>query len=153
MRTKKIIVPIEISARHIHLSQKDLDTLFGKGYELKPLKPLSQTQQYAAEEIVQIETFASWGKPKEERFTFGKAPNKNTIRILGPVRDHTQLEISLTDAINLGIKPQLHVSGDIKGTNQKLVIIGPKASLFYRAALLSRSGTFTRAIKTQKHTG
>ena len=91
MRTKKVIVPIEISARHIHISRKDLDTLFGKGYELTPFKPLSQTQQYAAEETVQVETLASRGKPTEERFTFGKAPNRNTVRILGPVRPHTQL--------------------------------------------------------------
>ena len=106
-------VPAAVSNRHIHLSQDALDILFGKGYTLKQFKPLSQPNQYAC----------------EEKLTLVGPKNKiEGIRILGPVRSATQVEISLTDAYGLGVKPVVRMSGDISNTpGGKL--IGPKGEL------------------------
>jgi putative phosphotransacetylase len=94
-------VPAAVSNRHIHLSQDALDALFGKGYTLKQFKPLSQPGQFAC----------------EEKLTFvGPKSRFDGIRILGPVRPATQVEISLTDSYALGIKPVVRMSGDIKDT-------------------------------------
>lgn len=95
-------VPIGVSARHVHLSQEDLERLFGKGYELHPYKPLSQPGQYAAEEEVEL-----------------IGPKRSLkVRILGPVRKNTQVELALTDVIYLGLPtiPPVRDSGDIEGT-------------------------------------
>ncbi len=97
--TKKIL--IETSARHVHLSQADLETLFGKGYQLTHKKDLSQPGQYACEERVTVV-----GAKKE-------IPG---VSILGPVRDNTQVELSLTDARGAGIQALVRESGDIEGT-------------------------------------
>ncbi len=106
-------VPIEVSARHIHLSQKGLERLFGIGYQLKKLRKLSQADDFAAKERIDI-----------------KIGDKviRKVRILGPVREKTQIEISLTDAINLRIKVPLRLSGNIKGT-PGAVLIRPKKKL------------------------
>lgn len=103
-------VPAAVSNRHIHLSQDALDALFGKGYTLTPFKPLSQPGQYAC----------------EEKLTYVGPKNRiEGIRILGPVRPATQVEISLTDAFGLGVKPLVRMSGDVANTpGGKL--IGPK---------------------------
>jgi len=77
---------IEVSGRHIHLSREHLDKLFGRGYKLTKLKDLSQPGQFAAQETVDI---------VHEDKTISK------VRIVGPCRKHTQVEISLTDAFNL----------------------------------------------------
>ncbi len=106
-------LPIALSNRHVHLSQEHLDILFGEGYELTKKKDLSQPGQYACEEKVDI------------------VGPKNTIkgvRVLGPVRGKTQVEISISDAFKLGIEPVVRNSGDIKGTpGAKLV--GPKGEV------------------------
>lgn len=104
-----MMVPIGVSARHLHLSPEHIEVLFGSGYELKQLKPLSQPNQYASEETVAVQG------PK------GKFDN---IRILGPARGNTQLEISRTDAYTLGLNPPLRQSGDIEGT-PGVHLIGP----------------------------
>jgi len=106
---KKIL--IEISARHIHLSQKDLEALFNKGYKLKQFKKLSQANDFAAKEKIDIK--------------LGKSILKG-VRIVGPVRKQTQIEISLTDAFNTGVKPVLRLSGDLKGTPGAVLIKGKK---------------------------
>ena len=95
----KIIV--ETSARHVHVTQEDLEILFGKGYSLTPKKNLSQPGQYASEERVDIVG------PKKEL--------KN-VSILGPVRTASQVEISLTDARSIGVDAPVRESGDIEGT-------------------------------------
>lgn len=108
-----IKIPIEVSARHIHLCQKDLDLLFGKGYELKKFKSLAQPNDFAAKEVLTIES-------KERKF--------ENVRIVGPVREKTQVELSLTDAFYLKINPPIRISGDIKGS-ESVFLIGPKSKI------------------------
>ena len=106
-------VLVEISARHVHLSQKDLEILFGKGYELTVKKMLSQPGQFACEEKVNV---------------VGPKGEIKNISILGPTRPDTQIEISLTDARSLGIAAPVRESGDIKGT-PGCTLIGPKGQV------------------------
>lgn len=92
---------VETSARHVHLTQKDLERLFGEDYELTRKKDLSQPGQYACEERVTV------AGPKSEL---------KGVSILGPVRQATQVEISLTDARSIGIEAPVRESGDIGGS-------------------------------------
>ncbi|MFB9329780.1 phosphate propanoyltransferase [Paenibacillus aurantiacus] len=103
------LVPVGVSARHIHLSQEHVEVLFGEGAQLTEMKPLSQPGQYAANEQVAVIG------PKG---TFPK------VRILGPARKATQLEVSRTDAFALGINPPVRESGNIEGT-PGITIKGP----------------------------
>lgn len=103
------IVPIGVSARHIHLSQQHIELLFGPGYELTVLNDLSQPGQFAANEVVAVHG------PK------GSFPR---VRILGPARGKTQLEISRTDTYALGVNAPLRQSGDIAGS-PGVKIVGP----------------------------
>ena len=106
--------PVGISARHVHLCSKNLQILFGEGYELHPYKDLSQPGQFASQEKVTIEG------PK------GRIEN---VRVLGPVRKITQVEISLTDAMTLGLKDvPVNMSGNIDNT-PGVRIIGPAGSI------------------------
>ena len=104
-------VPIGISNRHIHLSKADVNTLFGEGYELTPLKELSQPGQYACKETLTI---------------IGPSlrPIVN-VRVLGPVRSGSQVEISATDSYVLKVKPPVRESGKTAGS-APITIIGPK---------------------------
>lgn len=106
-------VPVGISNRHIHLSQEDLETLFGAGYELTVRNDLSQTGQFAAEETVTIQ---------------GPKSSMANVRILGPTRKETQLEISRTDSFALGVKPPVRDSGFLDGT-PGITVIGPKGQI------------------------
>jgi putative phosphotransacetylase len=107
-----IPVPIGVSARHIHLSREVMEQLFGKGYELTLFRPLSQPGQFAAGETVTL---------------LGPKGQISKVRILGPLRQKTQVEISMTDAIALGIKSPVRESGYLEGT-PGLTLIGPKGS-------------------------
>ena len=102
-------VLVETSARHIHVSQADLDTLFGKGYELTKKKDLSQPGQYACAERVDI---------------VGPKKTLAGVSILGPVRPETQVELSLTDARSIGCAAPVRESGDIAGSGA-CKIVGP----------------------------
>lgn len=120
-----INIPIEISARHIHLSQKDLEILFGLNYRLTPIKDLSQPGQFASKEAVEVQNLQSWGAEPHMDFTFGKAPDHNQLRILGPVREYTQVELSWSDFIALGLEPRVALSGDYKSSAGGVIIVGP----------------------------
>ncbi|TFE19802.1 phosphate propanoyltransferase [Cohnella luojiensis] len=102
-------VPVGVSARHIHLSQEHVEILFGAGATLTEFKPLSQPGQFAANETVAV---------------YGPKGSFPKVRILGPSRKATQLEISRTDAFSLGIQAPLRESGNIEGT-PGIRIVGP----------------------------
>ena len=104
-------VPIGVSNRHIHLSKADLAVLFGEGYELTPIKELSQPGQYACKETLTI--IGPSLRPIEN------------VRVLGPVRKSSQVEISATDSYVLKVKPPVRESGKIQGS-APITIIGPK---------------------------
>ncbi|MEG0013838.1 MAG: phosphate propanoyltransferase [Cellulosilyticaceae bacterium] len=109
--TEKIItVPIGVSARHLHVTQEHLEILFGKGAVLHPMKEL-MGGQYAAEERV---TIVGTNMRLIEN-----------IRILGPVRRATQVEVSKTDAVKLGLSVPIRESGDVKGS-APITLVGPK---------------------------
>lgn len=104
-------VPVGVSNRHIHLSREHVEILFGKGYELTKLKELSQPGQYAC---------------KEQLTLVGPSMRAiEGVRVLGPERKSSQVEISRTDSFTLKVKPPVRESGDIKGS-APVTIIGPK---------------------------
>mgnify|MGYP000322897162 FL=1 len=105
-------LPIALSNKHVHLSQADVDALFGEGYQLTPFKPLSQPGQYACEEKVTVVG------PKGQQ----------TMRVLGPVRPESQVEVSLADARGLGLAVPVRQSGDVEGT-PAFKLVGPKGEV------------------------
>lgn len=109
-------IPLGISNRHIHLSAADLATCFGADCLLTPMKDLSQPGQYAAKETVTI---------------CGPKGAIEKVRVLGPVRKQTQVEILAGDCFKLGIQPYLRLSGDVEGS-APITIIGPKGSVFLK---------------------
>ena len=106
-------VLIETSARHLHVTQEVLETLFGKGYKLTPKKDLSQPGQFACEERVQV---------------IGPKKSFPAVSILGPVRPETQVELSAADARSIGVKAPIRESGDLKGS-AGCKIVGPKGEV------------------------
>lgn len=113
-------INIGVSNRHVHLSREDLDTLFGKGFELTKKKTL-MGREFASEQLVTL-----------------VGPSLKTIenvRVLGPVRKHTQVEISRTDTFVLKVSPPVRPSGDIKGS-EKIVIVGPKGVVYLNEGVI-----------------
>lgn len=110
---EKADIPIGISNRHIHLSRSDLDICFGESYELTPIKDLTQPGQYACKETMTI---------------CGPKGAIEEVRVLGPVREKTQVEILAKDNFTLGINAPLRISGDIS-SSEGLTLIGPKGSV------------------------
>ena len=106
-------IPIGVSNRHVHLSQADLNSLFGEGYEMMKNKDLSQPGQYACTETVII---------------CGPKGAIEKVRILGPVRSKTQVEVLIGDSFKLGVVLQARLSGDLHGT-PGITLIGPKGSI------------------------
>lgn len=104
-------IPVGVSNRHIHLTKEHVEILFGPGYELTPLKDLSQPGQYACKETLTI--VGPSLRPIEN------------VRVLGPVRKASQVEISRTDSFTLKVKPPVRESGKIAGS-APITIIGPK---------------------------
>ena len=106
-------VLVETSARHVHVTQEALETLFGAGYELTKKKDLSQPGQFACEERVQV---------------IGEKSSFPTVSILGPVRPDCQVEISASDARAIGVKAPVRESGDIAGSGA-CKLVGPKGEV------------------------
>jgi len=102
-------IPVGVSSRHLHLTREHLNILFGPGYELKRDFNLTQLGQYAAKEKVTL---------------IGPKGSLEGVRILGPMRDQTQIEISKTDAYRLGLDPPVRDSG-ILGGSPGITIVGP----------------------------
>ena len=106
-------IPVGISAHHLHLCQEDVDSLFGPGHELTFYAPLSQPGQFACQEQVTL---------------VGPRGEVERVRILGPTRDHTQVEISRTEKFKLGIDAPVRESGDLAGT-PGTALIGPAGTV------------------------
>ncbi len=106
-------VLVETSARHVHVSRRVLDILFGEGYELTVKKDLSQPGQYACEERVQV---------------IGPKSSFPAVSILGPVRPETQVELSAGDARSIGVKAPIRESGDLEGS-AGCKLVGPKGEV------------------------
>src|SRR5574343_225502 len=94
-------IPVEISAHHVHLAQEDVEKLFGPGHQLTPMHELSQPGQYACEEQVHL---------------VGPQGRIAKVRVLGPTRKETQVEIAMTEQFKLGVQPPIRQSGDLTGT-------------------------------------
>ncbi len=106
-------IPVGVSNRHIHLSREDLDTLFGQGYELNVLKELTQPGQYGCRETLTI---------------CGPKGAIEKVRVLGPVRGKTQVEVLAGDSFKLGVVAPARSSGDLEAT-PGITLIGPKGSV------------------------
>lgn len=99
-------IPVGISNRHVHLSRQDIEALFGPGYVLTPYKPLKQPGQFAAQECVTV---------------VGPKGTLSKVRVLGPAREVSQLEISRADCFALGVKAPVRESGDLTGAGDALL--------------------------------
>jgi putative phosphotransacetylase len=107
-------IPVGISVRHVHVSQADLEHLYGRGHQLTKLRDLRQPGEYAAQEVVAL--------------VGPKMRTLENVRILGPCRDQTQVELARTDAIILGLNPPVRRSGDLAGSSP-ISLVGPKGVL------------------------
>ena len=108
-------IPVGVSARHAHVSQEHLSVLYGKGHQLTTLAPLYQPEAFAAKETLTV-------VGRRMRSIEG-------VRILGPARDYTQVELARTDAIRLGLDPPIRDSGDLAGS-EPISLIGPAGSVY-----------------------
>ena len=111
--TRACLVEVEVSARHVHLTDKDVERLFGKGQVLHEKRPLSQKGQFLCEERVTL---------------IGSKGKKERVAVLGPVRKATQVELSVSDCVALGVKAPLRESGDVQGS-APLTLEGPAGSI------------------------
>lgn len=114
-------IPVGISNRHVHLSKADLERLFGTGYQLEKMKDLSQTGQYACKETLTI---------------CGPKGAVEKVRILGPVRSRTQVEVMAGDCIKLGVKAHIRLSGDLDHT-PGITLVGPKGSVQIQEGMIA----------------
>lgn len=107
------LVEVEVSARHVHLSQADVEVLFGPGARLEPKRPLSQPGQFLSEQRVTL---------------VGPKGRKERVAVLGPARKATQVELSKSDCMELGVKAPVRESGDVAGSGA-ITIEGPCGTL------------------------
>jgi len=115
-------ISVGVSNRHVHVKKEDLEILFGNNYELNKKVDINQPSQFAAVETVTIKT----NKDKIEN-----------VRILGPIRPYTQVELSKTDAYKLGINPPLRDSGDLENS-EVVTIVGPNGEVTKSCCILVR---------------
>ena len=114
-------IPVGVSARHVHLSAADVEALYGAGHSLRPWRELRQPGQYAAEETVILA---------------GPKGCLERVRVLGPPRARTQVEISRSDAVRLGLNPPVRESGDLHGS-PGITLIGSKGTVQLREGLIA----------------
>ncbi len=107
------LVEVEVSARHVHLTDEHIEVLFGKGATLTPKRPLSQPGQFLSEERVTL---------------IGPKGRKERTAVLGPARSATQIELSKSDCVELGVQAPVRMSGDVKGS-APITIVGPCGTL------------------------
>lgn len=107
-------IRVGVSNRHIHLCKHDADILFGSDYQFKKRNDLTQTGEFACMEVVKVST---------DKYEFPY------VRVLGPLRDYTQVEVSLTDSRLLGINPPVRDSGDLEGS-ESVWLEGPNGKIF-----------------------
>lgn len=131
------LIPVGISNRHIHLSRKDVDILFGEGYELTNIKNISQPGQYACKECLTI---------------CGPKGVIEKVRVLGPIRPETQVEILAGDNFKLGIHAPLRLSGDLKNS-ASLTLIGPKGSVIMKEGAIVASRHIHMSLEEAKAYG
>lgn len=108
-----LLIPVSISNRHVHLAEKETEILFGSGYQMRKAKELSQPGQYACEETVTL---------------VGPKGVLEKVRVLGPQRRRTQVEISISDCFKLGIRAHLRDSGDLDNS-AAVTLVGPVGSV------------------------
>lgn len=131
------VVPVGVSARHVHLSQEHVEVLFGTGYQLTKKKEL-MGGQYACNEQVTIVGL--------------KLRAIENVRILGPARKSSQVEISATDAIKLGIKAPIRESGNTK-MSAPIALVGPKGALYLEEGCIVAKRHIHMAPKDAKDAG
>lgn len=120
MKLKEPSIKAGVSNRHLHLSAEDIEILFGKGHQLTPVKDLGQPGQFACDEKVII---------------VGRKGALTGVRVLGPARKATQIEVSRTDAFVLGIRPPIKDSGDHENT-AGLTVVGPKGTVVLKSGVM-----------------
>jgi putative phosphotransacetylase len=134
----EIKLAVSVSARHVHLSDEHVELLFGKGAKLTPMKPLYQDGFYAAEETVMV-----------------VGPRKRmlpSVRILGPTRPYSQVELAFTDGISLGIDLPVRASGKIEGT-PGCVLVGPKGVIELKQGVIRAERHAHMNMTHAKHYG
>lgn len=114
------LIPVGVSNRHVHLAQQDVEALFGQGYVLTPFKPLSQPGQFAAAECVTV---------------VGPKGSLTRVRVLGPTRPRSQLELSRADCFALGITAPVRESGQLENAGSAL-LIGPAGHVALRSQVI-----------------
>ncbi len=129
---------VNVSARHLHISQEHLEHLFGTGAELSPFRPLYQTGEFASEQTVDVVG------PRRRILT--------NVRILGPVRPTTQVELAFTDAIGLGIDVPVRMSGNHEGTPGCL-LLGPAGRLELAQGVIRAQRHVHMSPKDAEHYG
>lgn len=120
MKLESDQIKIGVSQRHVHLSREDLDILFGEGYELTKKKML-MGREFASNEVVTL--------------VGPSLKSIENVRVLGPVRKNTQVEISRTDTFVLKVSPPVRPSGQIEGS-ERMVLVGPKGSVYLKQGVI-----------------
>ena len=126
---------VEASGRHVHLTKEHVEALFGEGYELTPVKDLSQPGQFAAKERVRV---------------IGPKGEFSSVAILGPCRNFSQVELSLTDCREIGVKGVIRESGKIEGTPGILIGVGDKYIQLDKGLIVARKIEKTKSIEIAK---